>query len=86
MFVFSTSTIARGAKILPRWFTLAGYVVGVFMLLSASFSPVLVLAFPVWMLGLCVLLLLRARRIDASLTFHDVSDFSQAVRQSRTAQ
>jgi hypothetical protein len=29
------------------------------MLLSASFTPVLVLVFPVWMLTLCVLLFLR---------------------------
>jgi hypothetical protein len=52
---------------LPRWFTLAGFVVGVFMLLSASFTPVLVLVFPAWMLTLCVLLFLRARRIPETL-------------------
>jgi hypothetical protein len=59
MFVFATSNIARAAALLPRWFTLAGFVVGVFMLLSASFTPVLVLVFLVWMLTLCVLLFLR---------------------------
>jgi hypothetical protein len=83
MFVFSTSTIARGGGILPRWFTLAGYVVGVFMLLSASFSPALVLAFPVWMLVLCSLLFMRARRIDATLTFAAAADISQPHGQPR---
>jgi len=67
MFVFTTSNIARGAGILPRWFTLIGFVVGAFMLLSASLSPLLALVFPGWMLCLCTILLLRARQIPATL-------------------
>jgi hypothetical protein len=69
MFVFTTSSIGRSAGILPRWFTYAGYAVGLFLLLSATFSRALVLVFPVWVLVLCTLLLLRARHIpdDATL-------------------
>jgi hypothetical protein len=63
MFVFTTSSIGRSAGVLPGWFTLSGYAVGLFLLLSATFSRLLVVVFPVWMLVLCVLLLLRARRI-----------------------
>jgi hypothetical protein len=63
MFIFTTSTIGRRAGILPAWFTWAGYVVGLFLLLSASFSRALVLAFPVWVLVLCLLLIARARQI-----------------------
>ena len=68
MFVFTTSTIGRSSGILPRWFTLAGFAVGLFLLLSATFSRALVLVFPTWMLVLCTLLLLRARRIPADAT------------------
>lgn len=63
MFVFTTCNIARSARILPRWFTLGGLVVGVFMLLSATFTPLLVLAFPLWLIVLCALLFQRAQRL-----------------------
>jgi hypothetical protein len=63
MFIFTTSSIARSAGILPRWFTYAGYAVGLFLLLSATFSRALVLAFPLWVLLLCAFLWSRARRI-----------------------
>jgi hypothetical protein len=65
MFVFATSTIGRSTRALPSWFLLAGYVVGLFLLLSATFSQLLVLIFPMWLLVLSVLLLLQARRIPA---------------------
>lgn len=61
MFVFTTSNIGRGAGILPKWFVMIGFAVGLFLLLSASFSKVLALVFPMWVLALSVILLLRAR-------------------------
>jgi hypothetical protein len=63
MFVFTTSTIARHAKILPRWFLVIGYGVGLFLLLSASFYRAFAFVFPVWLPCLTVLLMSRARRI-----------------------
>ena len=63
VFVFTTSTIGRTTGVLPRWFAVAGYPVGAFLLLSATFSPALVLVFPGWVLVLSVLLLLRARHL-----------------------
>jgi hypothetical protein len=68
MFVFTTTNIGRSAKILPRWFVLLSYAVGIFLLLSATFSYWLVLVFPIWVLVLCVFLLLRARRIPSDAT------------------
>jgi hypothetical protein len=65
MFIFTTSSIGRSAGILPAWFTWAGYAVGLFLLLSWGVSRGLVLAFPVWVLALCLILLNRARRIPA---------------------
>jgi hypothetical protein len=38
-------------------------VVGAFLLIAATLSAVLILVFPVWVLTLCVLLLVRVRHI-----------------------
>jgi hypothetical protein len=67
IFVISTTTLARSSPFIPRWFVITGYVLGLFLLLSVSLSPVLVLAFPAWIIVLCVLLLERARRIPRDL-------------------
>ncbi len=63
MFVFTTSNMARHARILPAWFVWVGYVVGLFLLLSASFYRALSFVFPVWLLCLTVVLMRRAREI-----------------------
>jgi hypothetical protein len=67
IFVFSTSTLARSHGILPRWFVLSGYVVGVFLLLSVSLAPLLLIVFPVWVIVFCLLLIGRARLIPADV-------------------
>ena len=63
MFVFTTSGIARRHGVLPRWFVWAGYVVGLFLLLVATLNRLLVLVFPMWILILSLILLLKARRM-----------------------
>ena len=63
VFVVTTSNIGRTAGILPRWFVYAGFVVALFMLLSASLARLLMLVFPVWLLVLSAILLVSARRI-----------------------
>jgi hypothetical protein len=65
MFIFTTSNIGRSSKILPRWFLVFGYIVGIFLLLSAGFRSLFVLAFPIWMLLLGIILLHRASQIPA---------------------
>jgi hypothetical protein len=72
MFVFTTSNIARAAGILPRWFTLAGFGVGLFLLLSATFTTLLALVFPLWMVCLCSLLIVRARHLPEDMTVPEV--------------
>jgi hypothetical protein len=62
MFVFTTTNIGRGSKILPNWFAAIGLVVGLVMLLSASFNRALIMVFPAWVLLLCVLILIHARK------------------------
>jgi len=63
MFVFTTSGIARRHGLLPPWFIWTGYLVGLFLLLSATLNRLLVLVFPVWILVLSVILLLKARHL-----------------------
>jgi hypothetical protein len=63
MYVFTTSRLGRTSGALPVWFARGGLVVGLFLLLSPSFSRALVLVFPLWLLALCALLVVRARRI-----------------------
>ena len=79
MFVFTTTSIARSASILPRWFVVAGYAVGLFLLLSASFSRALVLVFPAWLLVLCTILLLRVRRVGANAMMPRPGSWSDAA-------
>jgi hypothetical protein len=67
MFVFTTSNIGRSTAMLPRWFRSVGFIVGLFLLLSASFSRLLVLVFPIWVLVLCALILVRARQLPVGM-------------------
>ena len=69
MFVFSTTNITRSVGIIPKWFAIIGFVVGLGLLLSATFNRALVLVFPIWILVFCSLLIRRARRIPDDLMF-----------------
>jgi hypothetical protein len=66
--VIATSSIGRHTRVLPAWFIWLGYVVGGFLLLAATLSAVLILVFPLWVLTLCVLLLVRARHLPHDAT------------------
>jgi hypothetical protein len=80
MFVFATSNIGRTTGALPRWFVYVGFAVGLFLLLSATFNQFLVLVFPIWILVLCVLLILRARHFPADAVISDAPRVGIAAR------
>lgn len=67
MFVISTSTIGRTSGVVPRWFAMAGYAVGLFLLLTASMQVWFALVFPGWLIVLSVVLVQRARAISPTL-------------------
>lgn len=67
MFIFATSNIGRSTGVLPGWFVWVGFIVGLVLLLSATFSQLLVLVFPVWILALAGFLAMRARRLPADV-------------------
>jgi hypothetical protein len=71
MYVFTTSLIGRGPNFLPDWFVYAGFVVGLFLLVSPFFSPALVLAFPIWVVVLCAIIFRAARRLPPGLRVGD---------------
>jgi Na+-transporting methylmalonyl-CoA/oxaloacetate decarboxylase gamma subunit len=58
MFVIATSSIGRHTRVLPAWFIWLGYLVGAFLFV----------VFPIWVLTLCVLLLVRARHLPLDAT------------------
>ncbi|MFN8518927.1 MAG: hypothetical protein U0667_05965 [Chloroflexota bacterium] len=68
MFMFTTTSIAPSANVLPRWFVILGYVLGALLLLSATFETWLSLVFPIWLMVLSALLFRRARRLPPHLT------------------
>ena len=74
MFILTTSNIGRTSGVLPRWFVYVGFVVALFLLLSATFSPLLALVFPVWVLTLCVFLILGARKIPEDTVINPHSE------------
>jgi hypothetical protein len=65
VFVITTSALGRRHGFLPGWFVIVGYLIGVFLLLSASVSALFALVMPLWMLVLGGLLLMRARSLPA---------------------
>jgi hypothetical protein len=48
VFVFVTSTIVWRSGTFPRWLAVAGYAIGLVMLVSISFLQYVVLLFPTW--------------------------------------
>jgi hypothetical protein len=83
MFVFTTTNIGRHAGILPRWFIIFGLLVGVFLLLSATLSRLLVLIFPIWVLMLSAILFDRGRRIPKELLVPAQGPLSEVIVAAR---
>jgi len=66
VFVISSTRVASRTAFVPRWMVYGGYLVGVFLLLSITFSPALIIVFPLWIIIFCLLILQRARRLPGS--------------------
>jgi hypothetical protein len=67
VFVVTTAALGRRHGFLPKWFSLASYVIGAILLVGTSVSQLLVLVMPVWMLILGGLLLVRSRSAPEAL-------------------
>lgn len=64
VFMISLATIWLRTGLMPRWLVVATYLVAVGLLIAADVSMWLVLAFPLWVLVVSILLLVRAGVID----------------------
>ena len=64
VFMISLATIWLKTGLMPRWLVGVTYVVAVGLLLSSDISMWLTLAFPIWVLVVSALLLVRAGVID----------------------
>ncbi|MCV7432234.1 hypothetical protein [Mycolicibacterium bacteremicum] len=64
VFMMSLATIWLKTKLMPRWLVIVTYVAAVGLLIASDLSMWLTLAFPIWVLVVSVLLLVRAGVID----------------------
>jgi hypothetical protein len=64
VFMISLATIWLKTGLMPRWLVGVTYVVAVGLLLASDISMWLTLAFPIWVLVVSILLLVRAGVID----------------------
>lgn len=64
VFMISLATIWLKTSLMPRWLVGATYLVAVGLILSSDISMWLTLAFPIWVLVVSVLLLVKAGVID----------------------
>lgn len=65
MFVITTGSIGKHSRLLPSWFVWLSYAVGLTMLVSATLDPLFLIVFPVWILILTCLLMIRVRAMPA---------------------
>jgi hypothetical protein len=59
MHMITTTGLARKAGLLPRWLAAIGTLTALFLLVSATYHPVVLLVFPAWTAVLGVVVLLR---------------------------
>ena len=64
VFMISLATIWLKTGLMPRWLVGVTYLVAVGLLIASDISMWLTLAFPIWVLVVSVLLLVRAGVID----------------------
>ncbi|MDQ2636033.1 MAG: hypothetical protein M3Y83_04040, partial [Actinomycetota bacterium] len=64
VFMISLATIWLRTGLMPRWLVVVTYLVAAGLLIAADVSMWLVLAFPLWVLVVSILLLVRAGVID----------------------
>ncbi|HEX6757632.1 MAG TPA: hypothetical protein VF086_04340 [Propionibacteriaceae bacterium] len=63
MYALTTTTLLRGAKIMPTWLAVISYLLAIFLLVSTTLHPVIVLAFPAWVVVAGLVVFVRAGRV-----------------------
>jgi hypothetical protein len=63
MYALTTTTLLRQAKIMPTWLAVISYLLAIFLLVSTTLHPVVVLAFPAWVVVAGLVVFIRAGRV-----------------------
>ena len=69
--MISLATIWLKTGLMPRWLVVVTYLVALGLLVASDISMWLTLAFPIWVLVVSLLLLVRAGVIDIDRDGHD---------------
>jgi hypothetical protein len=64
MFLLTTTRIARSCGLMTTPVAILSYVAGLFLLVSTTFHPAILLVFPGWVALVSVLALVRSRRLE----------------------
>lgn len=59
VYMITTAGLAGSAGLFPRWLAVLSHVVAVFLLISVTFLPAILLVFPAWVLLASIVLLVR---------------------------
>ncbi|MDP2287592.1 MAG: hypothetical protein Q8M73_03400 [Actinomycetota bacterium] len=62
IFTLTVATTGMRSKTIPRWLAIAGYAIGILLLLTPPLPSLVQFLFPAWVVALSVLILVRSRR------------------------
>jgi hypothetical protein len=62
MYALTTTTLLRGAGIMPTWLGVVSYLLAIFLLVSVTLHPVVVLLLPTWVVIVALVVFIRAGR------------------------
>ena len=63
MYALTTTTLLRQAGIMPTWLAIVSYLLALFLLVSTTLHPVVVLIFPTWVVITGLVVFIRAGRV-----------------------
>ena len=66
MFALTSTTLLRGAGVLPKGAAVVAYLLATYLLLTATYHPASLLVFPAWVLLVVVVLLRHDRRVRST--------------------
>ena len=68
MYALTTTTLLRQAGIMPTWLAIVSYLLALFLLISTTLHPVVVLTFPAWVVIAGLVVFIRAGRVAEPAT------------------
>ncbi|MFL6044691.1 MAG: hypothetical protein ACJ72M_06185 [Propionibacteriaceae bacterium] len=63
MYALTTTTLLRQARIMPTWLGVVSYLLAIFLLVSTTLHPVVVLLLPTWVVIIALVVFIRAGRV-----------------------